>query len=152
MRKRIVQDITAIVLRSDKDNDQRIDPKEAQELALKISLQLQAYDVGFDTKKFVKVVAKDPSVSGVIGIVLKLLPRDDIEEESVVVDDAIDSDEDSDDEDDEETELYGEFGCIIWKPRLHLNEILLMVHTIVRPCRYVLRRCRYTTGFFIRCW
>jgi len=108
LRKRIVQDITAIVMKSDKDNDETIDKKEAKELSLKIALQLQAYDVGFDTAKFLKVVAKDPSVSGVIAVVLKLLPKDEKKEEDEKkhFDDASDSDEDSDDED---SDLYGEF-------------------------------------------
>ena len=113
LRKRIVQDITSIVMRSDKDNDQQINIKESQELALKISLQLQAYDVGFDTEKFVKVVAKDPSVSGVIAIVLKLLPQEENEECSDS-EDMMYSDEESDDEDSEESELYGEFGSVVF--------------------------------------
>mmetsp|Transcript_15618 Transcript_15618/g.24238 ORF Transcript_15618/g.24238 Transcript_15618/m.24238 type:complete len:351 (-) Transcript_15618:111-1163(-) len=81
LRKRIIQDITAIVIKSDKDNDETINKKEAKELSLKIRLQLQAYDVGFDTEKFAKVVAKDPSLQGVLNIVLRLLPKEENEEE-----------------------------------------------------------------------
>mmetsp|Transcript_8280 Transcript_8280/g.12421 ORF Transcript_8280/g.12421 Transcript_8280/m.12421 type:complete len:355 (+) Transcript_8280:97-1161(+) len=113
LRKRIVQDITAIVMKSDKDDDDNIDKKEAKELALKIALQLQAYDVGFDTEKFLKVVAKDPSVTGVIAIVLKLLPKEEEEEEEEKekkhFDYESDSDEDSDEEDSEDSDLYDMF-------------------------------------------
>ena len=103
-------------MKSDRDNDDTIDKKEAKELSLKIALQLQAYDVGFDTAKFLKVVAKDPSVSGVIAVVLKLLPKDEKEEEDKMrsFDEASDSDEDSDDED---SDLYGEFTFIVFRRR-----------------------------------
>ncbi len=105
-----MQDITAIVIKSDKDNDETIDKKEAIELALKIRLQLQAYDVGFDTEKFVKVVAKDSSLQGVLNIVLRLLPKEENEDEEEVDESKryYDYSSDSDEDDDE----YGEFGFI----------------------------------------
>ena len=111
LRKRIVQDIISIVVKSDKDNDQKIDKQEAKELALKIRLQLQEYDVDFDSQKFIKVIAKDPSVPGVIAIVQKLLPAEEKKKEVKVdssrnnADYMTDSDEDSEDE--EESEMYG---------------------------------------------
>lgn len=111
LRKRIVQDIISIVVKSDKDNDQKIDKQEAKELALKIRLQLQEYDVDFDSQKFIKVIAKDPSVPGVIAIVQKLLPAEEKKNEVKVdssrnnADYMTDSDEDSEDE--EESEMYG---------------------------------------------
>lgn len=111
LRKRIVQDIIHIVVKSDKDNDQKIDKQEAKELALKIRLQLQEYDVEFDSQKFIKVIAKDPSVPGVIAIVQKLLPAEEKKKEVKVessrynTDYMTDSDEDSEDE--EESEMYG---------------------------------------------
>jgi hypothetical protein len=112
LRKRIVQDIISIVVKSDKDNDQKIDKQEAKELALKIRLQLQEYDVDFDSQKFIKVIAKDPSVPGVIAIVQKLLPAEEKKKEVKVdsssrnnADYMTDSDEDSEDE--EEAEMYG---------------------------------------------
>lgn len=114
LRKRIVQDIISIVVKSDKDNDQKIDNQEAKELALKIRLQLQEYDVDFDSQKFIKVIAKDPSVPGVIAIVQKLLPAEEKKKEVKVdssrnnADYMTDSDEDSEDE--EESEMYGKFA------------------------------------------
>lgn len=123
-------------MRSDKDNDQKIDKQEAKQLALKIRLQLQEYDVDFDSDKFLKVIGKDPSVPGVISIVQKLLPDDDVKEgnERKVVNDGpcCDSDEDSDDEEDE---MYGECGStgidykILFARSLTYNFCL---------CRYVL--------------
>lgn len=74
MRQRIVQDIISIVMKSDRDNDQSIDPKEAKTLALKIRLQLQEYDVEFDSEKFTNVIKKNPTIPGVIAVVQKLLP------------------------------------------------------------------------------
>ena len=115
LRKRIVQDIISIVVKRDKDNDQKIDKQEAKELALKIRLQLQEYDVDFDSQKFIKVIAKDPSVPGVIAIVQKLLPAEEKKKEAKVdssrknTDYMTDSDEDEDSEDEEESEMYGKF-------------------------------------------
>ena len=129
-------------MRSDKDNDQKIDKHEAKELALKIRLQLQEYDVDFDSDKFIKVVAKDPSVPGVIAIVQKLLPAEEtaeVKEESKDVDYATDSDEDTDDEDSEESEMYGKFGSIIRhliEDYYNLRRRLLTMSFV--PCRYVL--------------
>lgn len=121
----------------DKDNDDSIDKKEAKELSLKISLALQAYDVGFDTAKFLKVVAKDPSVSGVIAVVLKLLPKDEKKEEDEKrhFDDASDSDEDSDDED-EDSELYGEFTFTYSEHLLH-RRLLTFCHLIFADMFYM---------------
>ncbi len=102
-------------MKSDKDGDETINKKEAKELAIKISFQLQAYDVGFDTERFLKVVAKDSSVSGVLNIVLRLLPEeeDDEEEEKMerVDERYYDYSSDSDDEEDDD-EDYGEFSLL----------------------------------------
>lgn len=98
-------------MKSDKDGDETIDKNEAKELSLKISLQLQAYDVGFDTEKFLKVVAKDSSVSGVLNIVLRLLPKEEDEEEEVKVE-KVDYDYSSDSDEDSDDDEYGEFGLL----------------------------------------
>lgn len=101
-------------MKSDKDGDETINQKEAKELALKISLQLQAYDVGFDTEKFLKVVAKDSSVSGVLNIVLRLLPKEEDEEEEEKMERVNERyyDDSSDSEEEDEDEDYGEFGLL----------------------------------------
>lgn len=75
LRHRIVQDIITIVVKSDTDNDQTIDRQEAKTLALRIRLALQEYDVQFDSEKFLNAIGKNPSVTGVIAIVQKLLPK-----------------------------------------------------------------------------
>lgn len=112
-------------MKGDKDGDETIDKKEAKELALKISLQLQAYDVGFDTGKFLKVVAKDSSVSGILNIILRLLPKEEEEEEEEKADkryydDSSDSDEDSDDEE------YGEFVFIVFNEGSCVGDLLTL--------------------------
>jgi len=109
LRKRIVQDIIATVVRGDKNNDLVIDKNEAKELALQIRLQLQEYDVDFDSEKFLKVVAKYPSVPVVISIIQKLLPSEEkaeVKEERRDVDYSTDSDEDSVDEVEDEYDMF----------------------------------------------
>ena len=51
LRQRIGQDILSIVMKSDRDNDNRIDRKEAKTLALRIRIALQEYGVDFDSEK-----------------------------------------------------------------------------------------------------
>lgn len=105
-------------MRGDKNNDLVIDKKEAKELALQIRLQLQEYDVDFDSEKFLKVVAKYPSVPVVISIIQKLLPSEEkaeVKEERRDVDYSTDSDEDSVDEVEDE---YGEFSFIVFDSTL----------------------------------
>ena len=51
MRQRIGQDMLSIVMKSDRDNDNYIDRKEAKTLALRIRLALQEYGVDFDSEK-----------------------------------------------------------------------------------------------------
>jgi len=133
-------------MKSDKDDDDNIDKKEAKELALKIALQLQAYDVGFDTEKFLKVVAKDPSVTGVIAIVLKLLPKEEEEEEKEKkhFDYESDSDEDSDEEDSEDSDLYGEFCFIVFNRRLAFAWRLLTLSFEFDFGRYVLHGSQWS--------
>lgn len=94
LRQRIVQDIIAIVVKSDRDNDNSIDKSEAKTLALRIRLSLQEYGVVFDIEKFLKAIGDGPTVQSVIGIVQKLLPSNKEEEDG----DDSDSDEESDDE------------------------------------------------------
>ena len=106
LRKRIVQDIITIVVKSDRDNDQTIDKSEAKTLALRIRLSLQEYGVQFDSDKFLKAIGDNPSVPGVIAIVQKLLPKAE-----TVDDESVDSDYDSDDEgyDSDEDDIYDMF-------------------------------------------
>ena len=69
-----MQDIINIVVMSDKNNDQRFCKVEAKTLALKIRLQLQEYGVEFDEVKFFNVMSVNPTITGVIAIVQKLIP------------------------------------------------------------------------------
>jgi len=75
VRQRILQDIINIVVKSDRDNNQTIDEKEAKALALSIRLQLQEYNVYFDGNKFLKAIGKDPTVPSVIRMIQQLLLR-----------------------------------------------------------------------------
>mmetsp|Transcript_11004 Transcript_11004/g.17783 ORF Transcript_11004/g.17783 Transcript_11004/m.17783 type:complete len:196 (+) Transcript_11004:674-1261(+) len=106
LRQRIVQDIIAIVVKSDTDNDNSIDRSEAKTLALRIRLSLQEYGVVFDTQKFMKAIGDKPTVQKVIGMVQKLFPA--IKQKK---DDDDDSDFDSDEEsyDDSDDDLYDMF-------------------------------------------
>lgn len=56
MRQRIGQDILSIVMKSDRNNDNRIDRNEAKTLALRIRIALQEYGVDFDSEKVNMVV------------------------------------------------------------------------------------------------
>jgi len=94
LRQCVVQDITGIVINSDKDNDHSIDQQEARMLALKIRLQLREHGVVFDGDKFILAIGKDATVPGVIQMVQKLMldgggGKDDNEESGS------DSDDDS---------------------------------------------------------
>jgi len=95
VRQRILQDIINIVVKSDRDNNQTIDEKEAKALALSIRLQLQEYNVYFDGNKFLKAIGKDPTVPSVIRMIQQLLlrsrnweddPRDDSNDDDSVFD------------------------------------------------------------------
>mmetsp|Transcript_40875 Transcript_40875/g.87055 ORF Transcript_40875/g.87055 Transcript_40875/m.87055 type:complete len:344 (+) Transcript_40875:3-1034(+) len=99
LRQRIVQDIIAIVVKSDRDNDNSIDRSEAKTLALRIRLSLQEYGVVFDTEKFLKAIGDDPTVQKVIGIVQKLLPSNKEKKEN----------DDGSDSEDEEDDMYDMF-------------------------------------------
>lgn len=103
MRQRIVQDIISIVIKSDRDNDQTIDHKEARTLALRIRICLQEYGVCFNSEKFVKVIGRSTTVAAVIALVTKLLPMES---------DAKEDDSDSDDSDIEEDGIYDMFHMV----------------------------------------
>jgi hypothetical protein len=77
LQQRIAQDIITIVLKSDKNNNSTIDRFETKILALRIRLQLQEYGVEFDAAKFMIAIRKDPSVTGVMSLAMKLLDHGD---------------------------------------------------------------------------
>lgn len=105
LRQRIVQDIIAIVVKSDRDNDNSIDKTEAKTLALRISLSLQEYGVMFDIDKFLKAIGDEPTVEKVIDLVQKLLPASKERK-----DDDDDDDDDYDSDDSEELDdMYDMF-------------------------------------------
>jgi len=83
LRERIVQDIISIVVKSDRDNDNSIDLKEATMLSLRIKITLQEYDVLFNEHKFIRAVGEGSSSGGwptelaeIIGVVRKVLPQE----------------------------------------------------------------------------
>ena len=78
LRQKVIQDVVAIVLRSEKaSNNQVIDRVEAKLLALKIAVKLEAYGITFDEDKFLRAVALHPTLWGVAATVRRLLPPDD---------------------------------------------------------------------------
>jgi len=93
LRNRVVQDITGIVIKSDKDNDHAINKLEAKMLSLQIRLHLQEYGVTLDSDKFLLAIGKDPTVPGVITMVQRLMPAAGDDEDS-----GSDSDSESDDD------------------------------------------------------
>lgn len=97
LRQRIVQDIISIVMKSDRDNDMTINEKEGKMLALRIRMSLEAYDVVFDSDKFLEAIGGDTTVQAIIDIVQKLMPSDKEE------------DDESDDSDSDEDEMYDMF-------------------------------------------
>jgi len=104
LRQRVVQDIIAIVTRSDTNNDDSIDRSEAKTLALRIRISLQEYGVVFDTQKFLKAIGDEPTVTKVIGMIQKLFPA-----QKEKKDDDSDSDSDEDSDDDMDDEVYDMF-------------------------------------------
>ena len=97
-----MQDIITIVVKSDTDNDQTIDRQEAKTLALRIRLALQEYDVHFDSEKFLRAIGENPSVTGVIAIVQKLLPK----QKEATGDAGEDSDSEDEESDDEMFDMF----------------------------------------------
>lgn len=71
LRQRIIQDVVGIVLRA---GSQKFDRVEAKILALKIKVSLEVYGILFDEDKFVQAIALNPSLSGALTVVKKLLP------------------------------------------------------------------------------
>ena len=99
LRKKIVQDIIHIVIKSDVNNDQKFCKVESKMLALKIRIQLQEYGVEFDEMKFYKVMNVCPTVPRVIAIVQKLIPGLEQDDASAA----------SSDDEDEDKEAYDMF-------------------------------------------
>ena len=77
LRQKVLQDVISIVVRTDRDNTQRIDKVEAKLLALKITVKLEVYGIFFDEEKFLMAVALNPTLAGVICTIRKLMPEVD---------------------------------------------------------------------------
>eukprot|EP01082_Thalassiosira_pseudonana_P003675 g2863.t1 g2863 contig12:940887-942046(+) len=77
LRQKVLQDVISIVVRTDRDNTQRIDKVEAKLLALKITVKLEVYGIFFDQDKFLMAVALNPTLAGVICTIRKLMPEVD---------------------------------------------------------------------------
>ncbi|KAL7501053.1 hypothetical protein ACHAWT_009208 [Skeletonema menzelii] len=76
LRQKVIEDIIGILIKHE-SNTQYIDKVEAQLLALKISVKLEAYGVSFNEAKFSQAVALNPTLAGVIGTTRKLLPLEE---------------------------------------------------------------------------
>lgn len=73
LRQKVIEDIICILIKHD-SRTHLIDKVEAQLLALKITVKLEAYGVSFNEDKFLQAVSLNPTVGGVIGTTRKLLP------------------------------------------------------------------------------
>jgi len=90
LRKRIVQGVLGLVIKSDKNKDGVFDERETTLLALQIKLHLGEYGVEFNEEKFRKVLLKGScSMTQAVHITKRLIP--DLPEE--------DEDEDHDEDD-----------------------------------------------------
>jgi len=107
LRKRVVQDIIGIVVKSDKDNDQSIDSKEAKMIALKIRLHLQEYGVVFDSDKFVRAIGDDATVPGVIAMIQRIMPAS--KEAMAAKGEESDSDSEGSDSDSDDDSVFDMF-------------------------------------------
>ena len=103
LRRRILQDIISIVVKSDRDNDETIDRREAVTLALRIRVSLQEYGVSFDSDKFLQVIGRGTTVPAVIGLVQKLLPMENKRKDA--------AEEGDDDASDDDASVLEE-GCL----------------------------------------
>ena len=77
LKRKVIQDVIEITVRSDKESNQGIDKVEAKLLALKVTVKLEACGVVLDDNKFLQSVALNSTLWGVAGTVRKLLPRDE---------------------------------------------------------------------------
>lgn len=87
LRRRVMQDIIGIVMRSDGDRDETLDPKEVKLLALRIRIALQEDGVLFDSDKFLQVFGGGTTVTAILALVERLLPmerRDDDDDDDAL--------------------------------------------------------------------
>lgn len=78
LRQRICQDMIRIVIKSDKNNDQIINEKEAYLLAFRLRIQLHEYGVEFNSEKFVRYIGSNFSTAKLIRIACMILQPDHI--------------------------------------------------------------------------
>ena len=55
-----------IIMRSDRDNDMRVDLDEAEMLALRLGIQLQTHGIVLDRDMFMSMLEEDNSVESII--------------------------------------------------------------------------------------
>ncbi|KAL7532340.1 hypothetical protein ACHAWF_004101 [Thalassiosira exigua] len=96
MRRRIMEDVLRIVMRSDKDNNGTFCKVETKMMVLKISLKLREYGVTFNEENFFAVMGDGPSMAKTLSIVKSLVPpmRTRLDDEDI-------GESDSEDDDDE---------------------------------------------------
>jgi len=82
IRQVVLQDVVKLVLQSDIDRNGVIDRKEADILARRLTISLDVYGIVFDEVKFHRAVGLSPSVGGVMAIVRRLLPNDDLDDDN----------------------------------------------------------------------
>lgn len=112
LKQRVVQDILKIVMLSDVNNDGTFSKVETKMLVLKIRVALHEYGIEFDENKFYLLMKRNPSVTQTFSIVKRLLPIEDLDDDtrmSVLSGDRQASDESFSDESRNEDDLYDMF-------------------------------------------
>jgi hypothetical protein len=66
LRRAFVTEMTKVILRSDKDNDMKIDLQESRVLALRLKVQLQPHGIDLDSNKFQRMIEEDNSIPNIL--------------------------------------------------------------------------------------
>eukprot|EP00956_Cyclotella_meneghiniana_P040639 scaffold201305_cov70-Cyclotella_meneghiniana.AAC.9 len=66
LREKFVAEMIQIIMRSDRDNDMRVDLDEAEMLALRLGIQLQTHGIVLDRDMFMSMLEEDNSVESII--------------------------------------------------------------------------------------
>ncbi|KAL7552925.1 hypothetical protein ACHAWF_016175 [Thalassiosira exigua] len=74
VRERIIQEVTKIVMLSDRNGDGKFTQLDTRMMVLKLSVSLQEYEVAFDEDKFYIIMREEPTVMRALKILKRLIP------------------------------------------------------------------------------
>ncbi|KAL7503287.1 hypothetical protein ACHAXN_001089 [Cyclotella atomus] len=66
LRETFVTEMTKLILRSDKDDNMKIDLEESRVLALRLKVQLQPHGIDLDSNKFQRMIREDNSIPNIL--------------------------------------------------------------------------------------